>query len=140
MIKKNGKIVQLSIAALLLLLAPVAIQAQKLKERETNMPKLAAGSTYVTCYFGDTSNFTWQWALAPNNSYYSVAGDYNKSPLSKIERFVTTTPQNDIMAACAQSKAYYKVTGNFFAAFAAAKAAGYNYPILSNGTYLFPQY
>jgi hypothetical protein len=138
MIKKNGKIVQLSVAALLLLLAPVAVHAQKPQEKD--MPKLAAGSTYVTCYFGDASNSTWQWALAPNNSYYSVAGDYNKSAFSKIERFVTTTPQNDIVTACAQSKAYYKVTGNFFAAFAAAQAAGYNYLILSNGTYLFPQY
>jgi hypothetical protein len=138
MVKKNRKIVQLSVAALLLL-APVAVHAQNNKGGK-ELPKLAAGSSYVACYFGDASNNQWNWALTPANGWYSLSGDYNKSQFTKIERFVTTASQSDIATACAQSKAYYKITGNFFAAFAATKAAGYSYPILSNGTYLYPQY
>lgn len=139
MIKKSGKIAQLSVAALLLL-APVVAHAENEAKGDTAMPRLAAGSSYIACYFGDASTYQWKWALAPDNGWYSVAGDYNKSQFTKIERFVTSTSQNDIVNACAQSKAYYKVTGNLFAAFAATQGAGYNYPILSNGAILYPQY
>jgi hypothetical protein len=138
MVRKNRKIVQLSVAALLLL-APVAVHAQNNKGGKA-LPKLAAGSSYVACYFGDASNNQWHWALNSASGWYSISGDYNKSQFSKIERFVTTASQSDIATACAQSKAYYNIPGNFFAAFAATQAAGYNYPILSNGTYLYPQY
>jgi hypothetical protein len=142
MTKKSGKIAQLSVAALLLLASSAAHAQKEAKgaRGEKAMPKLAAGSSYIACYFGDASNSQWHWALAPNNGWYSVAGDYNKSQFTKIERFVTSTSQNDIVDACARSKAYYKITGNLFAAFAATRAAGYNYPILSNGTILYPQY
>ena len=143
MVRKNRKIVQLSIAALLLL-APVAVHAQNNQggkiQGGKELPKLAAGSSYVACYFGDASNFQWNWGLTPANGWYSIAGDWNKSQFTKIERFTTAASQSDIVAACAQSKAYYKITGNFFAAFAATKNTGYNYLILSNGTYLYPQY
>jgi hypothetical protein len=134
----NRKIVQLSVAALLLS-APIAVHAQKGPEGKA-LPKLAAGSSYVACYFGDASNYQWNWALTPANGWYSISGDFNKSKLTKIQRFVTAASQSDIVTACAQSKAYYKITGNFFAAFAATKGSGYNYLILSNETYLFPQY
>jgi len=138
MVKKNRKIVQLSVAALLLL-APIAVHAQKGPGGKA-LPKLAAGSSYVACYFGDASNYQWNWALTPANGWYSMSGDFNKSQFTKIERFVTATSKSDVETACAQSKAYYRITGNFFAAFAATKSAGYNYPILSNGTILYPQY
>ena len=139
MVKKSGKILQMSVAVLFLL-APVAAHAENEAKGDKAMPKLAAGSSYISCYFGDASNFQWKWALAPDNGWYSVAGDYSKSPFTKIERFVTSTSQSDILNACAKSKAYYNVTGNLFAAFAATQAAGFNYPILSNGTMLYPQY
>ena len=141
MVKKSRKILLSSVAALLLS-AAVAVHAEEKKgaQGDKAMPKLAAGSSYIACYFGDASNHQWKWALAPDNGWYSVAGDYGKSQFTKIERFVTSASQSDIATACAKSKAYYNVTGNLFAAFAATQGAGYNYPILSNGTILYPQY
>jgi hypothetical protein len=134
----NRKLVQLSVAALLLS-APIAVHAQKDSGGKA-LPKLAAGSSYVACYFGNQSEHQWKWALTPANGWYSIAGNFNKSPFTKIQRFFTTATQSDIEAACAQSRAYYKITGSFFAAFAATQNLGANFPILSNGAYLFPQY
>jgi hypothetical protein len=52
--------------------------------------------------------------------------------------FVTSTSQNDIQAACARTKAYYKINDNFTAGYAATQSAGYNDIILSNGACLYP--
>ncbi len=134
MIKKNGKIVQLSIAALLLL-APVAVHAQKHQGGKA-VPKLAAGYSYVACYF---SGDQWNWGLTPDNGWYSMAGDWKTLNFTKIQVFVTATSQSDIEAACARTKAYYKYSGNFTAGYAATQSAGYNYIILSNGACLYPK-
>ena len=138
MVRKNRKIVQLSVVALLLL-APVAVHAQKGPGGKA-LPKLGAGFSYVACYFGDASNYQWHWGLTPANGWYAIAGDYSTSQFTKFQRFTTAASQSDIATACAQSKAYYNITGNLFAAFAATQSAGYNYPILSNGTFLYPRY
>jgi hypothetical protein len=133
MIRKNGKIMQLSIAALLLL-APVAGHAQK--NHGEKVPKLAAGYSYVACYFGGN----WNWGLAPDNKYYSMAGEWKTLNFTKVQVFVTSTSQSDIQAACARSKAYYNIKDNFTAGYAATQSAGYNYIILSNGACLYPNY
>jgi hypothetical protein len=134
MIKKSGRIVQLSIAALLLL-APAAVHAQK-NQGGKAVPKLAAGYSYVACYFGSN----WNWGLAPDNKYYSMAGEWKTLSFTKIQVFVTSTSQSDIEAACARAKAYYKITDSFTGGYAATKSAGYNYIILSNGACLFSKY
>ena len=134
MIRKNGKIVQLSIAALLLL-APAAGHAQK-NQGGKAVPKLAAGYSYVACYFGSN----WNWGLAPDNKYYSMAGEWKTLNFTKVQVFVTSTSQSDIQAACARSKAYYNIKDNFTAGYAATQSAGYNYIILSNGACLYPNY
>lgn len=134
-----------SVAMLLLLLIPGAAQAAEpvaaqAAEPQKEPPKLAAGYSYVTCYFGTPTDYEWKWGLAPNNSYYSMSGSWTVSQFSEIDRFVTTASASDVANACQNSKNYYGISGNLFAAFASASNAGDNYLILSNGTYLYPQY
>jgi hypothetical protein len=140
MTKKIGMTVLLS-AAVLLLSAPSAVHAQKGPEgKEPPALKAASGYSYVACYFGDASNHQWKWGLTPDNSWYSMSGEWKKLSFTKFEVFVTPTSQSDIEAACARSKAYYKINTNFYAAYAAMKSTGYNYMILSNGACLYSKY
>jgi hypothetical protein len=140
MVKNIAKIVLLSVAVLLLV-APAAVHAQKGPEgKEPPALTAAAGYSYVACYFGNASTNHWKWGLTPDNGWYSMAGDWKKLSFTKVEVFVTSTSQSDIEAACARSKAYYKISDNFFAAYAAMKSAGYNYMILANGACLYSKY
>jgi hypothetical protein len=135
MLKNIGKIVLLSVAVLLLV-APAAVRAQEGQGGQA-LPKLGAGYSYVACYFGTVSKHQWKWGLTPDNSWYSMTGDRKKLSFSKIEVFVTTTPQADIETACARSKARYKIAEPLLAAYSAMTNTGRNFLILSNGACLF---
>lgn len=109
---------------------------------EKAVPAAAAGSSSVACYFQKGSDITWYWGLTGDSAWYQLPGTWQKTPYTKLEKFFSTASQSDITSACGNSSTYYKLVGyTFVAAFAAEKAAGYNYPIVIGGnTELWPQY
>lgn len=105
-------------------------------------PMVTAQTTSLGCYFrnaaGDT---TWKWGLAPGNQWYQLSGNWQTTPYSKLQKFFTPTSTGPMNDACSRSKAYYSLAGyDVFAYFAADSSAGYNYPIVSCGVELYPQY
>ena len=108
--------------------------------RPPSAPLVTADTTSLACYFKNASgSVTWQWGLTPANKWYELTGTWFTTAYTKLQKFSTGTTTGPLNDACAQSLSYYKLTGySLFAYFAAAKAAGYNYPIISCGVELFP--
>ncbi len=107
-----------------------------------DLPELStdAGYSYAACYFNDNGKVAWRWGLTPSNDYFSFGGEWKKTPYTKLEKFVSSTPYPAISAACAQAQSYYGQPGTLFAVFAATKNIGSNYPIVMGGNELFPLY
>lgn len=105
-------------------------------------PLITAQTTSLACYFRNTAgNVTWKWGLAPGNQWYQLSGDWQTTPYSKLQKFFTSTTTGPMNDACSRSKAYYSLTDySVIAYFAADSSAGYNYPIVSCGVELYPQY
>jgi len=101
----------------------------------------ASGTSYVACYFRKPDNsVAWQWGLTNNNAYFQFVGTWADTPYTKLKKFSSTALYEDLCAACAAAKTYYKQEGEVFAMFAATTNAGSNYPILLGGNELFPIY
>jgi hypothetical protein len=102
----------------------------------------AAGgdTTSIACYFQKGNDVTWYWGLNNDNSWYSLNGSWATTPYTKLQKFFTGTSFSEIIAAANNAKAYYSLDGyGLIAVFAASKSAGYNYPIVSGDTELFPK-
>lgn len=105
-------------------------------------PLSTANSTSLACYFKNAGgNVTWQWGLAPGNQWYQLVGAWQTTPYSKLQKFFTDTTTGPLNDACDRARSYYKLSGyTVIAYFAADKSAGYNYPIVSCGVELYPQF
>ena len=98
-------------------------------------------TTSLACYIQNGSSITWQWGLNNDNSYYVLNGSWITTPYTGLTKFVTTTSLDQLMAAAANAIRYYQRTGyTVLSLLAADGSAGYNYPIVSGGTQLFPRY
>lgn len=111
-------------------LAPAAFAA--------DVPNAGPNTSYVACYFGDPASPTWKWALKSDNAWFSITGYWATTPQTKLQKFFTSTTHAEILQACGNAKAYYKLKDNLFAAFAATSSTGSNYPLVSNGVELYP--
>ena len=116
--------------------------ANKTDRAENAVPAATAGNTSLACYFQKDGSNTWYWGLTSNSAWYEMPGDWQTTPLTKLQKFFSTASESQIRAACANTQTYYGLVGyTLQAAFAAQKSAGYNYPIIINGnTELWPQY
>lgn len=114
----------------------------KTDRAENTLPVAEAGSTSLACYFQKGSDVKWYWGLTSDSQWFALPGDWQKTPHTKLQKFFTTTNQNAVTSACANSATYYGLVGfTLQSAFAADKGAGYNYPIIFGGnTELWPQY
>lgn len=131
----------LALAAFLPLAASAAGPANKTDRSEKAVPAAEAGSSSLVCYFQKGTDTTWYWGLTSASAWYSLPGNFQTTPYTKLEKFFSTASQGDITSACANSATYYGLVGyNLLAAFAATKKAGYNYPIVINNVELYPQY
>lgn len=101
---------------------PAVANAGKVRAAAAN----TASVSNVACYFGST----WEWALTPSNAYYSMNGSWVSSKVGTV--FSTGTSPSEIVAACAQAKTYYKVSGTFSGAYAATSNVGSNYAIINS--------
>lgn len=101
---------------------------------------MVASSSNVACYFRDgNGNVTWQWGLTSYSAYYSFAGDWVETPFTKVMKFSSTTPYEELCAACNNAKIYYRISDSFhlYAFFASTSGWGRNYPIVLGGNELF---
>ena len=93
------------------------------------------------CYVQKGSDVTWQWGLNSDNSYYVLRGTWVTTPYTGLTKFVTSASQQEMAAAANNAIAYYKLAGyTLQSMFAADGSAGYNYPIVTGGTELYPKY
>ena len=99
-----------------------------------------ADTSNVACYFNDRATITWQWGLNENNSWYEVSGDWKKTEYTKVTKFFSKTTPAAAKTACANAKKYYKEKGRLLAIFAATSTVGHNYPLVLNGTEVYPDY
>jgi hypothetical protein len=97
-------------------------------------------TTSLACYFQKGGDVTWYWGLNNDDSYYKLNGSWGKTPYTKLQKFFTATGQSEIVAAANRAMSYYKLDGyTLLAVLAADKSAGYNYPIVSGDTELYPK-
>jgi len=99
-----------------------------------------ADTSNVACYFDDRATITWRWGLKENNSWYEVSGDWKKTEYTKATKFFSKTKPAAVKAACVKAKKYYKENGQLLAIFAATSSVGHNYPMVLNGTEVYPDY
>ncbi len=95
--------------------------------------------TYTACYFqkGDkVSTETWQWGLEPDDSWYTMSGNWAKR--RHIGTTYFNTSDRGAVASCQRSQAYYQLSGyRLVGVYARDKTAGSNYEIRVNGQELF---
>lgn len=97
--------------------------------------------THTACYFqkgNDLSTRTWYWGLKGNNAWYTMNGEWVRTPQTKLMTFEAQTTRNDILSSCANSRRYYDLGGyQVVGVYAADKSTGSNYPIyINNGSQL----
>ncbi|MBK1987656.1 hypothetical protein A0J48_008925 [Sphaerospermopsis aphanizomenoides BCCUSP55] len=92
---------------------------------------LAQTTTYVTCYFSNGNQRTWQWGLNPASNWYVLNGRWDRSH-GGITRFVTNTSKHEIIESCRKSQQYYNLNGyRIEGIYAANSSAGSNYEIVA---------
>lgn len=96
-------------------------------------------TTNLACYLRKGDDVTWYWGLNNDDSYYQVNGFWITTPHTKLQKFVTQAGQDDLLAAAANALRYNKLDGySVVGVFAADKSVGYNYPIISGESTLYP--
>jgi len=99
----------------------------------------ATDTSSLRCYFRKGSEMTWGWGVTNNNAWFSMSGTWTKTPITKLQKFFTATHQSEMNTAAENALRYYKLVGYTLVGFVAAtSSAGYDYPIVSNGTELYP--
>jgi hypothetical protein len=74
---------------------------------------------------------TWYWGLNNDNSYYQLNGFWITTQYTKLQKFVTDTSPEEMLAAAQNALKYNNKTDySVIGVFAADKNAGYNYPIV----------
>ncbi len=98
-------------------------------------------TTSLACYLQKGTDVTWQWGLKADNNYYVLKGSWITTPFTGLTKFVTTTPESELVGAADRAIAYYERTGyRLLALFAADGAGGYNYPVLVGSKELYPKF
>jgi hypothetical protein len=99
----------------------------------------AAETSSLRCYFRKGTETTWGWGVTNGNAWFTMSGTWSKTPYTKLEKFFTAATLADMNTAAENALRYYKLVGyTLVGFFAATQAIGYDYPIVSNGTELYP--
>lgn len=100
----------------------------------------ATDTSSLRCYFRKGSETTWGWGVTNNNAWLTMSGTWATTPTTKLEKFFTSMSQSEMNTAAENALRYYKLVGyTLVGFFAATKSTGFDYPIVSNGTELFPE-
>jgi hypothetical protein len=98
-----------------------------------------ADTSSLRCYFQKGTAVTWGWGVTSDNAWFKMTGSWTKTPITKLQKFFTTASSSELASAAENALRYYKLVGyTLVGFFAATQGAGGDYPIVSNGTELFP--
>lgn len=99
-----------------------------------------ATTTSIACYIQKGNDVTWYWGLNNDDSYYQLNGFWITTQYTKVQKFVTDTSPEEMLAAAANALKYYNKTDySVIAVFAADKSGGYNYPIVVGDSTWYPR-
>ena len=109
---------------------------------DTSSPPMKGGDTSnVACYFDmRDGNIKWKWALREDDSWFGMRGEWKTTKYTKIQKFFADIGEGEMAAACGHAKRYYELDGELMAFFAATSSMGSNYPIVTGGRELYPNF